>query len=74
MEHLKDALPTIAQQAGVVLIVEQPLYRDPSVQEVDVTPWLVKKFESARKKGPQGSPPEQKRPSCYGGRFHKHFL
>jgi len=52
LEQLKDALPAIAKEASVVVIVEQPLYRDPSVREVDVTPWLVKKFEPARKKTP----------------------
>lgn len=50
LEHLQDAFPAIAKEAGVMLIVEQPLYRDPSVQETDITPWLVKRFESARTK------------------------
>jgi hypothetical protein len=52
IEHLKDAFPKIAADSGVALIIEQPLYRDPSVKEIDVTPMLVKQFEPARKKGP----------------------
>jgi hypothetical protein len=50
LEHLEDAWAGIAQEAGVGIIVEQPLYKDGGVELVDVTPLLVKRFEPVKKK------------------------
>lgn len=50
LEHLKPAMEEIAKEAGVLVIVEKPLYRDVAVMEVDVTPMMAKRFEPAKKK------------------------
>lgn len=46
IEKMKTALPPIAKEAGVSLIVSkwQIAYKDPSVEYVDVTPQLAKLF------------------------------
>lgn len=46
IEKIKTALPPIAKEAGVSLIVSkwQIAYKDPSVEYVDVTTQLVKLF------------------------------
>ncbi|MDD2762567.1 MAG: hypothetical protein PHE83_01180 [Opitutaceae bacterium] len=41
---LKAEWPAIAQEAGVDLIVEPPLYQAPGARVVDVTPFIVKRF------------------------------
>ncbi|MHC5108391.1 MAG: hypothetical protein ACYTHJ_00765 [Planctomycetota bacterium] len=44
LEQCRDALPRIAQEAGVDVIVEQPWFMDRRVQVVDVTEDLVALF------------------------------
>ena len=51
MEKIRQEIPGVAKDAGVVLIVSkwEVVYRDPSVEYVDVTIPLVKKFSSEAK-------------------------
>jgi hypothetical protein len=49
-EHLKGALPDVARQAGVQVIVEQPWFADPAVKTVDVTELLIKQLPAAKGK------------------------
>jgi len=46
LEKIKDALPAIAEEAGVGIIVSkwEVVHRDPSLEVVDVTSHLVKQF------------------------------
>lgn len=46
MKKMKTALPRVAKEAGVSVIISkwQIAYEDPSVEYVDVTPNLVKLF------------------------------
>jgi hypothetical protein len=44
MEPLRAFFPEVAKSAGVALIIEAPLYRDGTVEIVDVTPKLVEKL------------------------------
>lgn len=44
MEPLRPFFPEVAQSAGVLMIVETPLYRDPKVEVVDVTAKLIEKL------------------------------
>jgi hypothetical protein len=41
---LKSDWPAIAQETGVDIIVEAPLYQGPGVRVTDVTPAIVKRF------------------------------
>ncbi len=50
LAHLKKEFGAVARETNVALIVEEPLYRDPSVQVVDVTPLLVKRMPPRQKK------------------------
>lgn len=51
LAHLESTLPTVAKEARVQIIVEQPIFRDNSIELVDVTPLLVKQFPPAAKAG-----------------------
>lgn len=51
LAHLESTLATVAKEARVQIIVEQPIFRDNSIELVDVTPLLVKQFPSAAKAG-----------------------
>ncbi|MFC1805857.1 hypothetical protein ACFL09_02630 [Planctomycetota bacterium] len=42
LDHLKTVLPAVAAQAKVALIVEQPLFKDDSVEDIDVTAPIAK--------------------------------
>lgn len=44
LAHLKDALPAVAKEAGVEVIVEKPLFATERAQLVDVTALLVKQL------------------------------
>jgi hypothetical protein len=46
MDRIKDAIPAVAKDAGVLIIVSkwEVLYRDPSIEYVDVTMPLAMKF------------------------------
>jgi hypothetical protein len=41
---VKADWPAIAQEAGVDIIVESPLYQGPTIRVIDVTPAIVKRF------------------------------
>ena len=45
---VKSDWPAIAQETGVDIIVEAPLYQGPTIRVTDVTPAIVKRF-SAKK-------------------------
>jgi len=47
LESLQEKWPDIARESGVSVIVERPLYHDPSVELVDITKLLVAKFAPA---------------------------
>ena len=51
LDHLKKALPAVAAQAKIHLIVEQPLFNDDAVETIDVTDLIVKHFPPAPKGG-----------------------
>jgi hypothetical protein len=50
LEHITDKLPAVSKEAGVPLIVEQPLYKTSDVELVDVTELLVKLLPPRTKK------------------------
>jgi hypothetical protein len=45
---VKADWPAIAQEAGVDIIVEAPLYQGPTTRVTDVTPAIVKRFGSKK--------------------------
>jgi hypothetical protein len=50
LDHLKKEFAAVAKEGGVTLIVEEPLFRDPSIEVVDITPLLVKRLPPVKGK------------------------
>jgi hypothetical protein len=51
LDHLRKEFPQIAAEAGVKILVEQPLYIDPALKTVDVTDLIIKRFGTAEPPG-----------------------
>jgi hypothetical protein len=50
MDRIKDAIPAVAKDAGVLMVVSkwEIMYRDPSIEYVDLTMPLVKKLNPSQ--------------------------